>query len=144
MELHRYRQEALGHCEELVSELREFGLERLHGLCVGVGAERFRGYVGQNVRLMLLYVGETRSKRKKMHPKLDADNRALFVLGALYHARCGWAFLGAVCDHGIQAGPSYRQLTAAAAEATWSLTQSSPSLWPFEEEDGLSDPFDGA
>lgn len=144
MGLNSYRREAFGHCQELVSELREFGLGRLHTLCASLGAERFREYLNQNVRSMVAYVSETPSKRKKMHQNLDADNRAFFVLGALYYARWGWALLGTICDHSIEEGLSYRSLTAAAAEASWSLMQGKPSFWPFEEEDGLSDPFDGA
>jgi hypothetical protein len=143
LDLDRYEQEATRHCLELVEELREFGVQRLQSLCKEIGTEKFRVYVQENDTALIDFVRASPSQRKKMHRTLSPENRALFVLAALYHARWAQSLLDVVCRYGVTAGPSYRMITAQAATACCQLRENFPSLWAFEEEDDVPDPFDG-
>lgn len=90
---------------------------------------------------MCNYIEKTPSKRKIAHKNMASEDRALFVLGALFHARCGWALLDAIMQHGIDAGPPYRVISSQAAQAAYLYSESSPTYWPFQ--DG-QDPFDAS
>lgn len=138
MELDRYRTATAQHCGELCEELEKFGFDRLHDLCLEVGADKMRRYIEENQEPLLLYVRASPSQRKRMGRRIDPDNRALLVLAALYVARTAWNVLTALCDRLVVAGGPYRDLTGRAAEAAHSIRSEWPTIWPFD--DGR-DPF---
>ena len=137
MDLDRFAQESEGHCEELKSELREYGIERLSVNCVSLGMDNMLRHIADNAPLMAQYIAHTPSQRLRKHRELEGRDRAVFVLGALYLARSGSALLRAAA--GIQqAPPSYRRVSGHAATAAWALSCPLP-LWPFPDQ---TDPFD--
>ena len=138
MDLDAYERAARQHCGELRKEIEAYGLDRLQDLCGQMGLDNFRRHIDANANVMAEYIRRTPSERKKLHRYLPEGERAIFVLGCLYLARCGYALLHHVCRSGIMAGPSYRTISGQAAQASKLLHDDWPTLWPDED---IADPF---
>ena len=138
MDLDAYERATEQHCGELQKEIESYGLDRLQALCGQMGGDNFRSHIDANAPLMAEYIRRTPSERKKLHRYLPEGERAIFVLGCLYLARCGHALLQQVCQCGLTAGPSYRMISGQAAQASKRLRDDWPTLWPYED---VEDPF---
>lgn len=141
MQFDKYAEAAERHCRELVEELLTLGVKNLHQACKARGIDTVEAQLRESGSDFLEYVRATPSVRKRLLHKIDKPDRSVHVMCALFYARCGWAFLHAICQRGIVAGPGYRMLTAQASSAAFDLRLNWPSLWPFDD---YPDPFDGA
>lgn len=133
MELSAYQDAAEQICEEIAVELHEYDLEILAQQCRSLGRDAVLTHAHSNKNLLHKYICSDPQQRADILAEIHPTARALTVLCALYHARCGLAFLTSVCVRGISAGPSHALITAQSASAAHDLRDSWPDLWPFEE-----------
>ena len=139
MKLGNFVQATTAHATELAEELSEFDREHLDELCRSVGRDKLLRHIAENEGAMVEYIRRTPAERRRLMAKHnpDPDDRMMYLLCALYVARCAMALLETM-QKAEGAEAKYRAMTAWAAGAALELHRTWPTLWPFE--DGL-DPF---
>ncbi|WP_156927154.1 hypothetical protein [Azospirillum halopraeferens] len=133
MDIDRYASEAWTHVHELLEQVRQCDLAALATTCRDQGRDRVAAAALERQNELLTFVAATPTQRKSLLRKVAVGDRPMFLLLALYHARCGLAFLETTARYGVGPGPAYRMVSAQAARAAVDLIANYPTLWPFDE-----------
>ena len=144
MELDRYLDAAQREANAMASDARAFGPRKLHQIARSVRTAGMLAWMRENGTAIAEYCLAPPAQRRRRLQRLPETDQALMLIASLYQARLAYALLEHVCNRGLTAGPETRFLLGQAAAAAADLHADYPSIWPFDPEPGMADPFRGA
>jgi hypothetical protein len=143
MGLHKYAAASNGHAAELAASLTPEDVGALATELKTMGKQAWLHWLYDHEDEIQTYVCATPAYRLKKKPWQNPPHRHLLVLGAIRHCHAAHALLGFLAEKGVllsEGGP-YRDTSATAGSAFWTLKDIEIAEWPPQFEEICPSPF---